>query len=186
MLYFLEYPDSDILMVSTLYIQSHALSPSSPDRIPLGCQYFPTTELDLPCPRWAGFAVFNTLLHPTTPWSHINFSDSPCRPSSICPLEQTLSIHWHPFPLSPFPVYPSFRKPFLPPFIFFASSPDWVWCKWSKKYCLWSCIFFRVLHVQHKPFLLVLTSSWSMTLVLHFGVAKTLNLSAESPLLVRG
>ena len=132
MLYFLEYPDSDILMVSTLYIQSHALSPSSPDRIPLGCQYFPTTELDLPCPRWAGFAVFNTLLHPTTPWSHINFSDSPCRPSSICPLEQTLSIHWHPFPLSPFPVYPSFRKPFIPPFLssflsLFLTAPCGLW-----------------------------------------------------------
>lgn len=77
MLYFLEYPDSDILMVSTLYVQSRALSPSSPDRIPLGCQYFPTTELDLPCPRWAGFAVFNTLPtppHPTPPPS-INRSD---------------------------------------------------------------------------------------------------------------
>lgn len=135
MLYFLEYPDSDILMVSTLYVQSRALSPSSPDRIPLGCQYFPTTELDLPCPRWAGFAVFNTLPtppHPTPPWPHIYFSDSPCRPSSFCPLEQTLFIHWHPFPLSPFPVYPSFKKPFLPPFLssflsLFLTAPCGLW-----------------------------------------------------------
>lgn len=59
---------------------------------------------------------------------------------------------------------------------FLTSFPDGVWCKWSKKHCLWYFMFFRVIHTQHKTLLLVLTSSWGMTPMLHFGGTRTLNL----------
>lgn len=52
----------------------------------------------------------------------------------------------------------------------FLTSPlVWVWHKWSKKRFLWSFMFFRVIHVLHTPLLVVLTSSWSMTPMVHFG-----------------
>lgn len=122
---FLEYPDSGILMASTLYVQSHALSPSSPDRIPLGCQYFPTTELDLPCPCWAGFSVFNTLPHPTPPHRGLTFTFlihlvgllAFALLSKLCPFTDTL----FPYPHFQF-AHLSENLSFLPSFLPFSLS----------------------------------------------------------------